>query len=298
MLDVIIIGSGAAGLSAAVYAKRAGLHFIVTDRVEYGTGQVSESSQVENYLGFATIDGYELGIRFREHAVKLGIEFQADEAESFQKENNYWRVFLKSGKIIEAKAIIYAVGARHRHLNVKGEDVFLGKGVSYCATCDGSFFKGKSVVVVGGGNTAMDDALYLSEICNKVYLIHRRKEFRGDVAAWKKIQEKSNIEVITEAVTAEIIGENMVSGLLLEDGRQIAAEGIFIAVGMEPQTENIKNIVTLDSKGYVLADETGKTSAAGFFVAGDVRTKALRQIVTAVSDGANAVNSLLEYLYT
>lgn len=297
MLDVVIVGSGAAGLSAAVYAKRAGLNLLVTERVEYGTGQVAESSRVENYLGFAGIGGYELGMRFREHATKLGIEFRADEAEGFQKENNYWRVLLNSGRNIETKAVIYAAGARHRHLNVKGEDTFLGKGVSYCAACDGSFFKDKVVAVVGGGNTAMDDALYLSEICSRVYLIHRRKQFRGAVAAWEKIQQKNNIEVITEAVTAEITGENTVSGLRLADGRQVVAEGVFIAVGMEPQTEILKGIVMLDSDGYVVADESGKTSAEGFFVAGDARTKELRQLVTAVSDGANAVNSLLEYLY-
>lgn len=296
MLDIMIIGSGPAGLSAAIYAKRAGFAVLVAEKVYYGTGQVAESSQVDNYLGFAGINGYELGSKFRGHAAGLGVEFKSMEAEFFEKAEDGWHVHFKNGEEIKARAVIYAAGARHRHLGIKGEEELSGKGVSYCATCDGAFFRQKDVMVVGGGDTAMDDALYLSDLCRKVYLVHRRKEFRGLAGTLEKIRQKDNIEIITEAKPKEIAGESKVSEVVLEDGRKMSVDGVFIAVGMEPQTEEIKEVVALDKNGYVIADETGKTSAAGFFVAGDVRTKMLRQVVTAVSDGANAATMAGEYI--
>ena len=296
MLDVVIIGSGPAGLSAAIYLKRANLGVLVVEKMYCGTGQVAESSQVDNYLGFAGIVGYELGVKFREHALWLGVEFKSGEAEGFEKTDAGWKVLFKSGEVLESKTVIYAAGARHRHLGVEGENEFAGKGVSYCATCDGAFFKQKVTVVVGGGNTAMDDALYLSNFCNKVYLVHRRKEFRGSAKTLEKLQRTDNIELVTQARVAKIVGDTMVSEIVLEDGRSIKTDGVFIAVGMEPQTEKIRGVIPLDSYGYVVADETGKTSSEGFFVAGDVRTKAFRQVATAVSDGANAANSVTEYL--
>lgn len=296
MLDVLIIGSGPAGLSSAIYAKRAGLEVIVIERVYYGTGQVAESSQVDNYLGFSGINGYELGAKFREHAVSLGVEFQSGEVNAFEPMENGWKVQCSNGESLETKTVIYAAGAKHRHLEVEGEDAFAGKGVSYCATCDGAFFKGKDTVVAGGGNTAMDDALYLSDICNKVYLVHRRSEFRGSAKTLERIRQKDNIEIVTEAKIAKIAGNTAVNEVILEDGRTFKAEGVFVAVGMIPQTEQIKGIVELDESGYVVADETGKTQTEGFFVAGDVRKKALRQIVTAVADGANAAVSAAEWL--
>lgn len=298
MLDVIIIGSGPAGLSAAIYAKRASLDVLVVEKVYYGTGQVAESSQVDNYLGFAGINGYELGSKFRGHAAGLGVEFKSAEAECFEKTKDGWSVHFKNGEELEAKTVIYAAGARHRHLGIEGEEAFAGKGVSYCATCDGAFFREKDVMVIGGGDTAMDDALYLSDLCKKVYLVHRRKEFRGSAGTLEKIRQKGNIEVVTEAKPKEIAGENKVSEVVLEDGRKIPVDGVFVAIGMEPQTDGIKGVAALDGSGYVIADETGKTSAEGFFVAGDVRTKMLRQVVTAVSDGANAAASVGEYLHT
>lgn len=296
MLDVLIIGSGPAGLSAAVYAKRASLRTVVLEKVYYSTGQIAQSSQVDNYLGLVGIGGYELGTKFREHAEKLGVEFQDGEADGFEAIEGGWRVLLKGKEPIEAKTVIYAAGATHRHLGVPGEEALEGCGVSYCATCDGAFFKGKKVAVIGGGDTAMDDALYLSELCETVYLIHRRSEFRGMADTLSRIQEKENIKLVTNAQIASVQGEGRVTGVVLKDGQEISVDGVFIAVGMQPQTEAVKEVVHLDDHGYIVADETGITDAKGFFVAGDVRTKVLRQVVTAVSDGANAAFSAGEYL--
>ena len=296
MVDIIIVGSGPAGMSAAVYGKRAGLSVLVIEKVYYGTGQVAESSHVDDYLGIPGINGYELGEKFRSHAEGLGVEFKDGEVIRFEKAADRWYVHLKNGETLESKTVVYAAGAAHRHLGVPGEEEFSGKGVSYCATCDGAFFKGKDVAVVGGGNTAMDDAIYLSDICNKVYLVHRRDVFRGDATTLKKLKETENIELVVPAKVQEVKGEQVVTALQLEDGRSLEVSGVFVAVGMQPATSMLQGIVLMDDNGYIIADETGKTSAAGFFAAGDVRTKELRQIITAVSDGANAATSAERYI--
>ena len=296
MVDIIIIGSGPAGMSAAVYGKRAGLSVLVIEKVYYGTGQVAESSHVDNYLGIPGINGYELGEKFRSHAEGLGVEFKDGEVIRFEKADDRWYVHLKNGETLESKTVVYAAGAAHRHLGVPGEEELSGKGVSYCATCDGAFFKGKDVAVVGGGNTAMDDAIYLSDICNKVYLVHRRDVFRGDATTLMKLKETENIELIVPAKVQEVKGEQVVTALQLEDGRSLEVSGVFVAVGMQPATSMLQGIVLMDDNGYIIADETGRTSAAGFFAAGDVRTKELRQIITAVADGANAATSAERYI--
>lgn len=296
MVDIIIVGSGPAGMSAAVYGKRAGLSVLVIEKVYYGTGQVAESSHVDNYLGIPGINGYELGEKFRSHAEGLGVEFKDGEVIRFEKAADRWYVHLKNGETLESKTVVYAAGAAHRHLGVPGEEEFSGKGVSYCATCDGAFFKGKDVAVVGGGNTAMDDAIYLADICNKVYLVHRRDVFRGDVTTLTKLKETENIELVVPAKVQEVKGGQVVTALQLEDGRSLEVSGVFVAVGMQPATSMLQGIVLMDDNGYIIADETGKTSAAGFFAAGDVRTKELRQIITAVADGANAATSAERYI--
>lgn len=296
MVDIIIVGSGPAGMSAAVYGKRAGLSVLVIEKVYYGTGQVAESSHVDNYLGIPGINGYELGEKFRSHAEGLGVEFKDGEVIWFEKAADRWYVHLKNGETLESKTVVYAAGAAHRHLGVPGEEEFSGKGVSYCATCDGAFFKGKDVAVVGGGNTAMDDAIYLSDICNKVYLVHRRDVFRGDATTLMKLKETENIELVVPAKVQEVKGEQVVTALQLEDGRSLEVSGVFVAVGMQPATSMLQGIVLMNDNGYIIADETGKTSAAGFFAAGDVRTKELRQIITAVADGANAATSAERYI--
>lgn len=296
MVDIIIVGSGPAGMSAAVYGKRAGLSVLVIEKVYYGTGQVAESSHVDNYLGIPGINGYELGEKFRSHAESLDVEFKDGEVIRFEKAADRWYVHLKNGETLESKTVVYAAGAAHRHLGVPGEEEFSGKGVSYCATCDGAFFKGKDVAVVGGGNTAMDDAIYLSDICNKVYLVHRRDVFRGDATTLMKLKETENIELVVPAKVQEVKGGQVVTALQLEDGRSLEVSGVFVAVGMQPATGMLQGIVLMDDNGYIIADETGKTSAAGFFAAGDVRTKELRQIITAVADGANAATSAERYI--
>lgn len=296
MLDVLVIGSGPAGLSAAVYAKRASLNVLVAEKVYYGSGQIAESNLVDNYLGFAGINGYELGQKFREHAEKLGVEFKNGEAEQFEAVDGIWRVRFKDGEILESRTVIYAAGAIHRHLGVPGEKEFSGKGVSYCATCDGAFFRDRITAVIGGGDTALDDAVYLSDSSSKVYLVHRRKEFRGSAKTVEILKQKNNVEFVLEAKPAQIKGTDRVQELQLEDGRSLAVDGVFIAAGMIPVTEAVKDVVELDGNGYIVADETGKTSANGFFAAGDVRTKALRQVVTAVSDGANAATMAEQYI--
>ncbi len=279
-----------------MYAKRAGLRALVMEKEYRGTGQITESDQVDNYLGFSKINGYDLGEAFLKHAEELDVQFQEGAADAFSKNESGWSVHFEDGRTIDAKTIIYCAGASHRRLGIDGEEEFAGKGVSYCAVCDGAFYKGKETAVIGGGDTALGDALYLSDLCDKVYLIHRRDQFRGAASTVQKLQEKENVEILTSAALSKIVGEQTVTALELKDGRSIPVNGAFVAVGMKPQTESLRGVVDLDEAGYVIADETGVTSAPGFFVAGDVRTKALRQVVTAVSDGANAAVSALEYI--
>lgn len=296
MKDMIIIGSGPAGLAAAVYGKRAGLDVLVIEKEYCGTGQIAESGQVDNYLGIPGIDGYSLGEKFREHAESLSVEFLEEEVTELTHASDIWKVLLSGGETLETKTVIYAAGAAHRHLNVPGEEKLSGRGVSYCATCDGAFFQGKVTAVIGGGDTALDDALYLSQICEKVYLIHRRKEFRGNAGTVKKVKAADNIEILTDARVQEILGEQKVEALVLEDGRKLEVSGVFAAVGMEPATALLQGVAALDESGYVVAGEQGITSAEGMFVAGDVRTKALRQVITAAADGANAATAAEHYI--
>ncbi|MCD8019112.1 MAG: FAD-dependent oxidoreductase [Clostridiales bacterium] len=214
----------------------------------------------------------------------------------FTVQESGWQITLLSGEIRQSKAIIYAAGATHRRLGAEGEDTFSGRGVSYCSLCDGTFFAGQDVAVVGGGNAALDDALFLSNICRKVYLIHRRNEFRGFSGTLETIREKENIYIITPHRVVKISGKDKLESILLDDGQEIAVNGLFIAVGIQPATELLKDIVPLNEDGYVLAEETGKTSTEGFFVAGDVRKKELRQVITSVADGANAAMSAFTYI--
>ena len=295
--DVGIIGSGPAGLSAAIYAKRANLSAVVIEKEYEGTGQIAESGQVDNYLGLPGISGYDLGEQFREHAVKLGVAFLEQEVTEIKKEDSaVFTIIFEDGSSVETKTVIYAAGAAPRRANIPGEQEYSGKGVSYCAICDGSFYRGKKVAVLGGGDTALDDAVYLADLAEQVYVIHRRKEFRGAATTVEKLRKKENVTFVLEHQVKEITGAEKVNGVVLEDGTAIAVDGVFVAYGSVPQTNLVKELVTLDAAGYVKAEETGETSLAGLYVAGDARTKKLRQVVTAVSDGANAATAVVEYL--
>lgn len=296
MKDLLIIGSGPAGLSASIYAKRANLDVLVVEKEFLGTGQIAESSQVDNYIGLVGKSGYDLGEAFRQDAEKFGVEFLEAKAIKITQNGEFWTTELDNGEAIESRAVIYAAGASHKKLNVSGEHKFIGNGVSFCALCDGSLYQDKTVAVIGGGDTALDEAIYLSDIAAKVYLIHRRNEFRGTEKSILKVKNKPNIETVLQANVTEISGENGVEAITLDNGRKIAVDGVFIAIGMAPQTEVLNNIVAIDNYGYAVADETGITQALGLFVAGDVRTKKLRQVVTAAADGANAAVSAVEYL--
>lgn len=307
MYDSIVIGSGPAGLSAAVYAKRANVSVAVVEKEYEGTGQIAESENVNNYLGLPNSNGYELGEKFREHALSLEVPFLEKEVVQIVplgmvKDRVYEITFDDDTKEL-AKTVIYAAGAYPRKANIKGEAEYAGKGVSYCAICDGAFYKNKTVAVLGGGDTALDDARYLADICEKVYLVHRREQFRGAQSTVELLKKRENVEFILKEQVTEIFGEKKIAGIRLQSGKTLEVNGVFVAYGSIPQSELVKDIVKLDEAGYVVAGEDGVTCTAdgtkkqpGFFVAGDVRTKKLRQVVTAVSDGANALNSAIEYL--
>ena len=303
MYDVVIVGSGPAGLSAAVYARRAKLKTLVIEKAGYSGGQIVNTSEVDNYLGLQGIEGFEMAMKFRTHAEYFEAEFLDDEVVNIQdKEDGTFDIVLKSEKAISTKTIILATGASYGKLDVPGEAEYTGRGVSYCATCDGAFNKGKIVAVVGGGDVALEDALYLSNIADKVYLIHRRDELRGAKVLQDKVFAVDNIKFVPDTVVTSINGsDGLVSSIDTKNVKtnmeeNILVNGIFIAVGMKPNVSYINEMVQLDKVGYVMASEDGITSKKGIFVAGDVRTKVLRQVITAVSDGANAVASVEKYL--
>lgn len=297
--DTIIVGSGAAGLSAAVYAARAEMNFIVIEKIYMGTGQIAESERVDNYPGLYGESGYDLGEKFRSHAEALGARFIEGDVTKIAPENGIYTVSLQDGSSFEAKTVIFAAGASHRKLEVKGETELSGRGVSYCAVCDGAFYKNKVAAVIGGGDTALGDAVYLSKIASKVYLIHRRDEFRANKSLCRKVAEAGNIEAVMNAVPVEIMGESRVEGIRINrNGREeaLSVNGVFIAVGTVPGSEPLKGVVETDGGGYIIAGEDCVTSEKGIFAAGDVRSKPLRQVVTAAADGANSIYSAEKYL--
>ena len=294
MYDIGIIGGGTAGLTAAIYGQRAGKRTLVIEGLNFG-GQIVNSPKVENYPGLESISGSKYSMNLLNQAMKLGAETASERVKEVREENGI-KIIVTDQKEYPCKAVILATGVAHRHLGIPQEEALAGSGVSYCATCDGAFFRGKDVAVIGGGNSALDDALLLSEICNKVYLIHRRAEFRGAASTLEKLEQKENVEIIRNAKVQEITGEKKTEKLLLDTGAILEIQGVFVAIGMIPQTETVKDLVALDESGYIKAGEDGITSEDGFFVAGDVRTKELRQIITAAADGANAANSAIQYI--
>ena len=299
--DLIIIGSGPAGLAAAVYAQRAKLDTLVVEKAMVSGGQVLTTYEVDNYPGLPGIGGYDLGIKFREHADRLGARFVEDEVLNIQDGGKgAIKGVVCQGNTYEARSLILATGAVHRKLGVPGEEELAGAGVSYCATCDGAFFRNKVTAVIGGGDVAVEDAIFLSRICKKVYLIHRRNELRAAKSLQENLLSLDNVEVIWDTVADSINGDGMVKSLSLTNvkngqKRELDVQGVFIAVGITPESRAFEGLVDMDH-GYIRAGEDTVTSAPGIFAAGDVRTKPLRQIITAAADGANAITSVERYL--
>lgn len=300
MYDIIIIGSGPAGLSAAIYAQRACLDTIVIEKNGISGGQVLNTWEVDNYPGFPGVTGFELSRQFREHANKLGARVVQDEVVQVELSGNVKKVVCEE-ETYEARCVILASGAHHRTLEVPGEEELRGAGVSYCATCDGAFFRGRTVAIVGGGDAALEDAIFLARMCEKVYIVHRRDKLRGAKRLQERLQALENIEFVWNSETVAIEGNAQVEALRLRqtqtgEERRLDVDGVFIAVGIAPESELYVDQLELDEQGYIRADESGQTSVPGVFAAGDVRTKALRQILTAASDGANCVASAERYL--
>ncbi len=302
MYDLIIIGSGPAGLGAAVYGRRAGFSTLVLERAPMSGGQILNTYEVDNYLGIPGIGGFELGQQFHAHAQRMGTEFLEAQVEGVSAEGAVRTVRTDKGEF-QAKAVILATGASHRLLGIPGEEELTGMGVSYCATCDGAFFRNKDVVVAGGGDVAVEDAIFLARICRKVYLVHRRDELRAAKSLQEALFAQPNVELIWNSNLISIEGSDMVEGVVLQDKntkeeKRLQVQGVFIAVGIVPETAAFRDLVECDESGYVLAGEDCVTSVPGIFVAGDARKKQLRQVITAVADGANAVTSAENYFMT
>ncbi len=300
--DLAILGGGPAGITAAIYASRARLNTIWIDKNFAPGGQITATYEVDNYPGMPGISGMDLGEAFGEHARKLGLEPKREKILSLENISGDIKTIHTKKNEYQARTIILAFGAEHRKLDVPGEDDLGGLGVSYCATCDGAFYKDRTAVVVGGGNAAAEDAVFLSGLCKKVYLVHRRDELRADKAIQEKVFDCENIEMVWESIPLEILGQDEVTGIKIQnvktgEERELDTDGVFIAVGIVPNTTLVEAQLELDENGYICAGEEGITSAAGVFAAGDIRTKALRQVVTAVSDGANTVASVQKYLW-
>lgn len=298
--DVIIVGAGPAGLSAAVYACRAGLRAMVLEKEYVSGGQIVNTTEVDNYLGLYGVGGYELAEKFRQHALAMGAELIKGEAESFEKQPEGWLVRTER-QAYQTKAVVAATGASHRLLGIPGETELKGRGVSYCATCDGAFFRDKVTAVVGGGDAAVQDAIFLSRLCRKVYLIHRRDRLRAAKSLTDRLHILRNVEILWNTVPACIEGKEQVEALRVENVLKkekmlLTADGIFAAVGMKPNVAGLPQEVLETEGGYVAAGEDGRTCLPGFFAAGDVRTKKVRQIATAVADGANVIASVEEWL--
>lgn len=303
MYDVIIVGGGPAGLTAGIYACRAGLKTLLIERMMPG-GQIGLTSTIENYPGFERIDGVDLAIKMHNHAQSAGCEFDFAEVVSFDFDGKE-KIVNTHNTSYKTKAIILSLGASAKQLEVENEKKFVGRGLSYCATCDGTLYKNKVVAVVGGGNTSLEDCIYLSGLAKTVYLIHRRDTFRGDDTLVKALDatanSNKNIKYLLNSKVTGLVGQDHLQSLQVEDiasgkTQTIDIDGLFVAIGRKPDTEILAGKINLDKNGYVITDEKMKTNLDGVFACGDIRVKSLRQIVTACSDGAIAAISAFEYI--
>ena len=298
MYDIIIVGGGPAGLTAAIYARRAGKTVLVLEKDALG-GQITWSPKVENYPAIPSISGLDLGNLMAEQAMDQGAEVEIEEVESIEDCGDYKRVQCTFGSSFEGWTVIIATGAKPRMLGLEREEDLVGSGVGYCAVCDGAFFQGQPVAVNGGGNSALQDVLLLSETCSRVYLIHRRDCFRGEEKLVEALQARDNVEFVLNASVSELLGEDELNGILVDQNgetRRLEVSGLFVAIGHEPCNDPFENLLTLDAAGYVSAGEDCRTKTDGVFVAGDCRSKKIRQVTTAAADGAVAALAACAWL--
>ncbi|MBP8593489.1 MAG: FAD-dependent oxidoreductase [Ruminococcus sp.] len=297
MYDIIIVGAGPAGMTAAIYGRRAGKSVLVLEAASYG-GQIINTPDVENYPSAAHISGFDLATQIYEQAKALGAEFAFEKVTGI--EDGDVKTVITAKNRYEGRAVIIATGSENRKLGVAGEDELVGRGVSYCATCDGAFYRKKTVAVVGGGNTALEDALYLADLAEKVYLIHRRDQFRGDETTVARLRERENVELVLNSRVTGLIAEKKLKAVEVtdKDGNtsQLEVNGLFVAVGRVPENQNFASVIELDGAGYAVAGENCRTRSAGIFVAGDNRVKDVRQLVTATADGAVAATEAIKFL--
>ena len=298
MYDILIIGAGPAGLTSAIYGRRALKQVLVLEAVSYG-GQIINTLDIENYPVEAHISGFDFATKLYNQAKDLGAEIKYEKVVDLIDKKDYKEV-ITTKNTYQAKTVIIATGSSNRKLGLELEEELIGKGISYCATCDGNFYKDKNVAVVGGGNTALEDTLYLSNICKKVYLIHRRDEFRGDLSVVEKLKEKDNVEFIYNSNITKLIANQGLEKIEVTDKDQnineLEVSGLFVAIGRVPEADNFKKLIKTDDNGYIEAKENCHTNVEGIFVAGDIRVKDLRQLVTATSDGAVAATEAVKYL--
>lgn len=294
MYDIIIIGAGPAGLTSGIYGKRAGKKVLILEALSYG-GQIINSLDIENYPVESHISGFDFATKLYNQVKELEVEIKFEKVNEI-KNSNEKKTVITSKNSYETKTVIIATGCSNRKLGLVNEDSFVGKGLSYCATCDGNFYKEKEVAVVGGGNTALEDALFLSDLASKVYLIHRRDKFRADQKVVDLLKNKSNVEFILNSNITKLIGNERLEKIEINNNEEIKIDGLFVAIGKTPETDIIKDLITLDEYGYIDSGENCNTNIAGIFVAGDNRTKSVRQLVTATSDGAVAAIEAVKYI--
>lgn len=301
ILDVVIIGSGPAGLSAAVYAMRAQLKTLVIEKNPMSGGQIINTYEVDNYLGLPGINGFDMGMKMREHAEKLNTPFITNEVVNVDIEDKIKVITCVDGTVIKTKTILIATGANNRKLGLKAETTLVGRGVSYCATCDGAFYRDKVVAVVGGGDVAVEDAIFLARGSKQVYVIHRRDSLRATKILQEELFALPNVTFVWDSAVEDILGEDhvekiRVNNLKTNESNNIDVDGVFVAIGTNPVSEIFDGLVEMNDGKYIVADENCETSQKGIFAAGDIRTKQLRQVITAASDGANAITSIDRYL--
>lgn len=291
MYDIIIIGAGPAGMTAALYAARANKKVLILEALNYG-GEIINTLNIENYPVEESISGFDFATKLYNQIINLGVEVKLEKVLSINEEKQ-----IKTNKnTYTTKSIIIATGLSNRKLDLPLEEELTGKGISYCATCDGAFFKGKDVAVVGGGNTALEDALYLSNICNKVYLIHRKNSFRADAVTIDKVLNQNNIKVLYDSIITKLNGNTNLESIEINNNETLSVKGLFIAIGKIPNLDYLNNLIKTNNEGYIKSNELCHTNIEGIFVAGDIREKSLRQLVTATSDGAIAATEAIKYI--